>query len=38
MSPRERWMLAGLALLRDAALLAAIVASLLSVLDLWRFQ
>jgi hypothetical protein len=38
MSPRERWILAGLALLRDAALLAAIVASLLSLLDLGRFQ
>jgi hypothetical protein len=38
MSPRERWILAGLAMLRDAALLAAIVASLLSLLGLGSFQ
>jgi len=38
MSPRERWILAGLAMLRDAALLAAIVASLLSLLGLGSIQ
>jgi len=38
MSPRQRLLLAALAMLRDAALLAAAIAALLGLLGLGSFQ